>query len=163
MHDRPAAFLKTNCVQTTSRTLVGTFWNMHTWIRGRRSHAICLARRCRWWSCAPATLYWKVDQIETSYYLLHSTYASGRHHFIHIDRFPSDDGLQWVCVRAGEWVPDARCSFVCFPLSCQFETFMRSALVSWLPVVCASIFCNKCPIFSRSCHTHCSFVSIFVA
>lgn len=33
MHDRPAAFLKTNYERTTSETLVGTFWNMHTWIR----------------------------------------------------------------------------------------------------------------------------------
>lgn len=51
-------------------------------------------RRCR--LCEPVRVYWKVDQIQTSYYLLHSTYANSWHHLPQFVRFSSDDELHCV-------------------------------------------------------------------
>lgn len=54
-----------------------------------------------------------------------------------------------VCAER-EWHNGAFISLVCvFSSLVHCEAFMRSTLISWYPVARATVFCNKCPEFSR--------------
>lgn len=94
MHDRPAAFPETNCSHWWAKRLLRllrlTLSAHVNPVDDLRCDDVSVRLR-RSQSCEPANVYWKVDQIETSYYLLHSTYANCRHYLFHFVRFSRDE------------------------------------------------------------------------
>lgn len=66
--------------------------------------------------------------------------------------------MRSACLSGGRHPKTHPFRLFVFSAFAQHETFMRSTPLSWVPVVRATVFCNKCPKFSRSRHSRCRFV-----
>lgn len=165
-HDRPAAFLKTNysrhrqwigCVATVFRPAVGiddvvcTCCRIYATQTDSVSTILVVRERRLSRACEPVHFYWKVDQIETSYYLLHSTYANGQRYSIRFVSFCLLLLCYWddMCVYCRLSTPPLCDKVWTHPFLFSSHSIRNIGvrarrIVSWLPVACATVFCNKC-------------------